>query len=153
MLRRLEGDRRTRLLARCIDRAPDDVLVHHTRSLCLVQPDQLWARFSLDRYSSKYEARIGFILPADQGQPWATSRRGAPVTDLQWQALGRSWLGSKSRSLSLDHDALLERLGAEIVYLAIGLSRAYKGDYWPLVIGVHTVPDLMDVADFDPVER
>jgi hypothetical protein len=41
----------------------------------------------------------------------------------------------------LDRDALFERLDADAVYLAIGLSRNWQGVYWPLVIGVHVVPD------------
>jgi len=150
VLRRLEGERRARLFARCLDRAPDDVLLHHTRSLCLVRPDQVWARFSLDRYSGKYETRMGFTLTSG-GDFWTTGRRGASVTDLKWRALGRRWLGEKSRALTLDHDALLERLDAEAVYLAVGLSRLWQGKYWPLVVGVHVVPDYeVEMDEHDP---
>jgi hypothetical protein len=117
------------------------VLISHTRSLCLVQPDQVWARFSLDRYSGKYEARCGFVLAGDVNHPRAASQRGVSVTDLRWQALGRRWLSEGGRTLALDHDALLARLGAEALYLAVGLSRPWQGEYWPLVVGVHVVPD------------
>ena len=27
------------------------------------------------------------------------------------------------------------------VYLAVGLSRSYQGQYWPIVAGVHLLPD------------
>ena len=141
LLRRLEGERRAAFFARHLDRAPQDVLVHHTRSLCLVQPEQVWALFSLDGYSGKYEARMGFVLAGDANHPRATSRRGAAVTDLKWQALGRAWLGEKGGTLALDHDALYERLGVESLYLTVGLSRSWQGEYWPLVVGVHVVPD------------
>jgi hypothetical protein len=150
LLRRLEGEKRARLFARHLDRAPEDVLVHHTRSLCLVQPEQVWARFSLDGYSGKYEARMGFVLADDADYPRAASPRGCSVTDLKWRALGRAWLGERGGrggrggqggQLALDHDALCERLGAEALYLAIGLSRNWQGEYWPLVVGVHVVPD------------
>jgi hypothetical protein len=50
-LRRLEGDKRSRFFAKYLDRAPEDVLIHHTRSLCLVQPEWVEAHFSLDTYS------------------------------------------------------------------------------------------------------
>jgi hypothetical protein len=43
--------------------------------------------------------------------------------------------------LVLGHEALLERLGTEALYLALGLSRNWQGEYWPLVVGVHVVPD------------
>ena len=141
LLCRLEGEKRARLFARYLDRAPEDVLMRHTRSLCLVQPDQVWARFSLDRYSGKYEARLGFVLAGDVNHPRAASQRGASVTDLKWQALGRRWLGGGANPLTLDHDALLGRLDAEALYLAVGLSRPWRGEYWPLVVGVHAVPD------------
>jgi len=43
--------------------------------------------------------------------------------------------------LELREDALYERLKAEALYLTIGLSRPWKNKCWPLVVGVHTVPD------------
>jgi len=133
--------KRARFFATYLDRAPEDVLIHHTRSLCLVQPEQVWARFLLDGYSGKYEARMGFVLAGDVNHPQATSRRGVSVTDLKWRALGRDWLGGKGGSLTLDHDVLCDRLNADALYLAVGLSRNWQGEYWPLVVGVHVVPD------------
>ncbi|MFW6136328.1 MAG: dual OB domain-containing protein [Chloroflexota bacterium] len=140
LLRRLEGEKRARFFRTYPDRAPEDVLVHHTRSLCLVQPEQVWVQFSLDAYSGKYETRMGFVLTGDANHPRATGRRGVAVTDLKWRALGRSWLGERG-FLALGHDALLERLGADALYLAVGLSRNWQGEYWPLVVGVHVIPD------------
>jgi hypothetical protein len=141
LLRRLEGEKRTDFFPKHLDRAPEDVLVHHTRSLCLVQPEQVWASFSLDRYSGKYEARMGFLLTGDLNQYPAASPRGVSVTDLRWHALGRIWLGEEGRHLRLSQEALCERLDAEAIYLAVGLGRKWQGRYWPLVIGVHVVPD------------
>jgi len=141
LLRRLEGERRARLLAEHLDRAPEDVLVYRRRSLCLARPEQLWATFSLDAYSGKYEARLGFLLPGDANHPRATSERGVPVTDLKWRALGRAWLGEQGGMMSLRQEELLQRLGAEAIYLTTGLSRQYQGEYWPLVVGVHVAPD------------
>jgi hypothetical protein len=141
VLRRLGGEQRAAFFPKYLDPAPEDVLVHHTRSLCLVQPERVWARFSLDGYSGKYEARMGFVLDGDVNHPRAVSRRGVSVTDLKWRALGRSWLGEDGGTLTLDHEGLFERLQAEAVYLAAGLSRNWQGEYWPLVVGVHVVPD------------
>jgi hypothetical protein len=141
VLRRLEGERRAGFFSRYLDRAPEEVLTQHRRSLCLVEPERVWARFSLDTYSGKYEARMGFVLDSGVSHPRAASRRGVPVTDLKWRALGRAWLGENGGMLVLDHEALLERLGTEALYLALGLSRNWQGEYWPLVVGVHVVPD------------
>jgi hypothetical protein len=148
VLRRLEGQRRADFLAEHLDSAPDDVVLHHTRSLCLVRPERVWARFSLDAFSGKYEARMGFLLSGDLIHPGMGDRRGVTVTDLRWRALGRRWLedqtGRRGGSLLLDQQVLLERLSAEAVYLALGLSRVWQGKRWVLVVGVHTVPDYGD---------
>jgi hypothetical protein len=149
LLRRLEGEKRASFFAKYLDRAPEDVLIHHARSLCLVQPEQVWARFSLDAYSGKYEARMGFVLPGDANHPRATSQRGVSVTDLKWHSLGRTWLGERGGVLNLNHDELFERLNAEAVYLAVGLSREWQREYWPLVVGVHVVPDYKVTVDLD----
>jgi hypothetical protein len=149
LLRRLEGEKRARFFAKYLDRAPEDVFLHQTRSLCLVQPEQVWTLFSLDAYSGKYEARMGFVLAGDANHPRATRQRGVSVTDLKWRALGRGWLGEKGGLLTLDHDALCERLNADALYLAVGLSRNWQGEYWPLVVGVHVVPDYEMVVRYD----
>jgi hypothetical protein len=144
LLRRLEGDKRARFLAKYIDPAPQDVLTHCLRSLCLVKPSHVWAHFALDAYSGKYEPRMGFELDKSADPPhraWHTAPQGVAVTDLKWRALGRKWLTDRGSTLALEPQALYERLGAEELYLTVGLSRAWRGRCWPLVVGVHTVPD------------
>ncbi len=141
LLRRLEGEKRADFFGKYLDQAPEEVLVDHSRSLCLVEPECVWAHFSLDAYSGKYEARLGFSLGGDADHPRAVSPRGVPVTDLKWRAAGRFWLGVEGGTLPLDHHSLLEHLGAEALYLAVGLSRRWRGVCWPLVVGVHVVPD------------
>lgn len=141
LLRRLEGQRRAQFLARYVDRAPDDVLRRHARSLCLLEPERLWCRFSLDGYSGKYSAHLGFALHEGTAAAYATPAVGIAVTDLKWRALGRLWLGGKSGSLEIDDRAMRERLEAEAIYLALGLSRSWQGQHWLLAIGVHVVPD------------
>jgi hypothetical protein len=148
LLRRLEGERRARFLTRHLDQAPREVLgPEPSRSLCLVRPDRIWANFALDPYSHKYQARIGFTverLPHHQGN----SPRGIPVTDIKWRALGRSWIGDGGGELALDDTALKKRLEVDEVFLALGLSRSYEGTIWPLVIGVHPVPDYQVEIDY-----
>ena len=141
LVRRLEGEKRAGFFRGYVDQAPEDVLIDHTRSLCLVEPEQVWVSFTLDGYSGKYEARMGFVLSGDANHPRATAPRGVAVTDLRWQELGRSWLGQGGGYLALDQDELFERLGTRALYLVVGLSRNWQGEYWPLVVGVHAVPD------------
>jgi len=146
LLRRLEGEHRAHFLATHLDRAPQDVITQQTRSLCLVKPDEVWARFSRDRQSGQYEARLGFRL-GNVLHERANSPRGIPVTDLRWRALGRTWL-SQAGELVLSGPELMGRLQATDIYLALGLSRGYQDEYWLLVIGVHVVPDYEMVVDY-----
>jgi hypothetical protein len=148
-VRRLEGEKRERLFAKYLDSCPEDVLEHHTRSLCLVQPEKVWAQFSLDTYSGKYQARMGFVLTGPVDHPQAKSQRGISVTDIKWRALGRTWLGPKGGLLTLDHKTLCQRLNVTKIYLALGLSRNWKGEHWLLVVGIHTVPDYEATLDLN----
>ncbi len=138
VVRRLDGPKRDAFLAGHVDTAPEEVLVHHTRSLCLVRPNALRARFALDAPAGKLESRLAFTLPSLSLPD--TSGRGLPVTDIRWRALGRRLLGDGDERV-LEEDALLDAIGAREVYLALGLSRSFDGRIWPLVIGVHAVPD------------
>ncbi len=149
LLRQLTGEKRADFLRKYVDVNPADVLTHHRRSLCLVHPQMLWSAFSLDDYSGKYDARIGFEL-AGLAHARANSPRGLPVTDLKWRALGRDWLSQDNRNeLNLNCAALHQRLSAEAIYLTIGLSRTFQGDIWPLIVGVYPIPDYTAVIDYD----
>jgi hypothetical protein len=63
------------------------------------------------------------------------------VTDLKWRALGRAWLGEGGGHLEFSDRELCEQLSTDTLYLTLGLSRSWKGKCWPLVVGVHSVPD------------
>ena len=147
LLRRLEGDHRTRFLAAHLDRAPQEVITGQTRSLCLIRPAEVWAHFSRDPQSGQSEARLGFRL-AGIDHERAGSPHGIPVTDLKWRALGRTWLGQSPGDLSLTGPGLATRLQATDIYLALGLSRGYQNEHWLLVIGVHAVPDYEVAIDY-----
>ncbi|MBL7200216.1 MAG: hypothetical protein ISS56_08720 [Anaerolineae bacterium] len=146
-LRRLEGEKRSGFFARCLDRAPQDVLVHHTRSLCLIKPERLSAHFLLDAYSGKYQARLDFAFKGHGDPPHSTREDDISVTDVKWRALGRTWLCQTEGHLTLGHEDLHERLNAGAIYLALGLSRSWQGKHWLLVVGVHVVPDYEVTVD------
>lgn len=141
VIRRLAGEKRADFFPKYLDPAPEDVLCRHTRSLCLVKPKRVWARFERDAYSGKYRTRMGFELDCNHQDPRTLSERGVSVTDLKWRALGRMWLGPRGEFLELTQEALMARLNAEAIYLTVGLSRKWQGHYWPLVHAIHVVPD------------
>ncbi|MFN8486525.1 MAG: hypothetical protein U0350_02970 [Caldilineaceae bacterium] len=149
IVRQSTGQAWSTFLDKHCDKNPTDVLQEHSRSLCLLRPQTLWANFALDAYSGNYEARLGFQL-AGHPYPETSPKRGLPVTDLKWRALGRSWLAQAQAERSeLDNTELHERLQAEAIYLSIGLSRSFEGKIWPLIIGVYPIPDYAVCIDYN----
>jgi hypothetical protein len=148
IIRRPEGLRRAHFLRKHLDTAPQEVLEGQQRSLCLLKPEWLKGRFRLDEYSGQFEARLAF---GANGRTYRGSyaQGGVPVTDLKWRALGRAWLPKQGGWAEFVMDDLEARLGVQEVYLAVGLSRPYQGACWPMVIGVHTVPDYEAMVDYD----
>ena len=149
LIRQLTEQKRADFLTQHGDRNPADVLQHHTRSLCLIQPQTVWAQFISDPYSGEYQARLGFRL-GGQDYPLDNPQRGIAVTDLKWRALGRFWLAQEGRPrLCLDSIELHKRLNADIIYLSVGLSHSFEDKIWPLIIGVHPVPDYTISIDYN----
>jgi hypothetical protein len=148
VIRRLEGDRRSAFLAEHAIPSADPMLRRKACSLCLLKPEDVMALFSRDPYSGKYQARMRVILPGCKGE-LRDPDRGYPVTDLKWRALGRKWLGEAGDKLALPRDAILERMNGTDLYLTMGLSRLWKGKYWPLVHAIHLVPDYESAIDLD----
>ena len=147
ILRRLEGERRAAFLGKYLDTAPREVLVSQQRSLCLVKPDWVKGCFRLDGHSGDLEARLAFGL---EGKPYLGSyaKGGLPVTDLKWRALGHAWLPADGGWTNFDAGDLEARCGIEDVYLAVGLTRSFRGGFWTLVVGVHTLPDYQVTVDY-----
>lgn len=135
-VRRLSTEEREALLESSAGEPAYADWLARRRSLCVVRAEAATAHFVLDGYSSHYEARLEW-----QGGPQAASGRGCPVTDLRWRALGRRLLPSGGGDLTLTTQELRARLGCKRFYLTLGLSRNFQGQFWPLVAGVHCLPD------------
>jgi hypothetical protein len=141
---RLTEAEREALLRDCLDPCPADIWCSGSdhlpgRSLTLFEPPSLTAAFAYDSYSEKFECRIAW--------PGYDRPQGAPVTDLKWRALGRQWVTAGPQNQQYDRIGLCRRLGVERIFLAVGLSRNYQGQYWPIVVGVHTLPDYEATVD------
>jgi len=136
---RLTGIERAALLERAAELDVSPVLTRHARSLILTAVDDFTATFDFDPVTRKLDPRL--VCPA------LGLTTPLPVTDLRWRALGRARYTDTGRC-SLPWSRLRAELGAERVYLAFGLSREFDGRLWPLVIGVHCVPDFEAVVDF-----
>jgi hypothetical protein len=136
---RLDEPERQAFLERCVDPRPAEIWCGGCRSLTLFEPEALTAAFAFDSYSEKFECRLAW--------PGYDRSQGMPVTDLKWRALGREWVTGGSQHQQYDLPALQRRLGVERVFLAVGLSRNYQGQFWPIVVGVHTLPDYAATLD------
>jgi hypothetical protein len=144
-----EGERLTLLQAASV--SPESIWSGQDRSLGVCVADDLTAAFSHDEYAGKYEARLSF-----GAQPTAMS--SLPCTDLKWRAFGRALLASegstatdqKVHMLSLTNQELQQALGdgERAIWLALGLTRELHGRRWPLVVGVHTIPDYEAAVDY-----
>jgi hypothetical protein len=150
LLGSLEAGERLALL-QAASTAPESVWSGLDRSLGACVADDLVATFSHDEYAGKYDARLSF-----GGQP--ATATSFPCTDLRWRAFGRALLvreGDSStsqqvRTMSLSNQKLRQALGGgeRAIWLAYGLTRELHGRRWPLVVGVHTIPDYEATVDY-----
>ncbi len=132
-IRGLELEERRRLLHQMTQSGDLAAWEERRQSLAVLVPASVRVHFSLDPYSTRYEARLQW--------PGGGKPEGHPVTDLRWRALGRRLLPPSGGELTLGSPELAERLGCEEVFLGVGLSRSYQGEFWPIVIGVYCIPD------------
>ncbi|HOP79296.1 MAG TPA: hypothetical protein PLZ21_01895 [Armatimonadota bacterium] len=136
---RLEDEKRWRFLKRFAVSGGERAILSGNLSLILCSLTPTAASFSLDSYSGKYDARV-YVRGIE-------SKRGIPVTDLKWRALGRMLLTTEN-PLKLSAAKLRAVVGIRQIYLALGLSRLHEGRHWPLVVGVHTFPDYESEIDY-----
>jgi hypothetical protein len=148
LLGTLAEDERLALL-QAASALPGGIWSGYDRSLGVCMADDLTATFSHDEYAGKYEARLSF-----GAQPTQTS--SLPCTDLKWRAFGRALLAKEGassadqpiRTISLTNQQLRQGVGERAIWLALGLTRELHGRRWPLVVGVHTIPDYEATVDY-----
>jgi hypothetical protein len=148
ILRRLEGERRDSFLRKYGDRSPEEVLQRQERSLCLIKPDWIKGEFRLDSSYGTLKARLSFGIG-----PWrylgSIPKGGVAVTDLKWRAFGRTWLPAEGGWADFDEGDLEARYGIQEIYLVAGLTRSHERTFWPIIVGVHTIPDYQVQVDYD----
>jgi hypothetical protein len=107
-----------------------DYLVSRNRSLMLAKPAEIRS-ITVNTFEQKMQTRIQFLI----------NERfyNLPCTDIKWRAHCRM-LGS---------DEILREIQRLEVYFTIGLSRLFREDYWPMVVGVHMVPDYDVSIDYN----
>lgn len=117
-----EVDESTAILARNLN--IKDYLANSNRSLCALTPDNIIGHTDIDAFDGRYKPKIHF--------EFAGRDLNLSCTDIYWRALGRTDSGREIQREILEND----------VHFVIGLSRFFMGDYWPMIVGIHPLPNM-----------
>lgn len=141
LLRRLSETEQAEFLARNCESHLSALVPNEDRSLGLFLPDAFTFTFGMNLSGTDISVRVEFALGG---------RRFADIgcTDLRLRALGRNLLEKSPGSPRSLSQVEFTRRGKGITYLALGLSRLYRGKHWLIVVGVHTIPDLDVPVDY-----
>ena len=114
-------------------------LLKHERSLALFQASQFAFHFGWNLTGDDVTVRASCTLA---GSEWPD----IGCTDLRMRALGRKLLGQSKTATLTQWD--FARHHKQATYLTIGLSRLHQGKHWPILVGVHTLPELEVEVDY-----
>ena len=97
-----------------------------------------------DNVHARFDFSIGQIKIKNQ------NLRSLPCTDLKFLSFAKDIIEEQNTSyLRLNGDDLKDLLKVEKFFIAVGLTaELYMRDYWPMVIGVHTIPDYTQKTDY-----
>jgi hypothetical protein len=112
---------------------------NHSLALCL--PESFSFSFAMNQSGTDISVRTSFAIG---GRDYSD----VSCTDLRMRALGRSLLEKSLGAPCAVRQADFERRGKHLTYLALGLSRRFRGKHWLLVVGVHTIPELDVLIDW-----
>lgn len=111
------------------------------RSLGLFQAESFSFTFALNKTGDDITVRARFRAGKEE-------LSDVGCTDLRMRALGRRLLENhEGRSVTMT-EMDFRRRGKRITYLAVGLSRLYRGKHWPILVGVHSLPEMEVIVDY-----
>ncbi|MGH9846281.1 MAG: dual OB domain-containing protein [Blastocatellia bacterium] len=141
LIRRLTQDEQSAFLAAHVESGASLLAAEPARSLALIHPLAFSFSFGWNQTGDDVAVRASFkTSEVEVGD--------AGCTDLRLRALGRRLLEkSGGKACSLDQTDF-ERQGKAATYLAIGLSRLYRNKHWPILVGVHSLPELTVEVDY-----
>jgi hypothetical protein len=138
LIRTLNDSQRLQLFQEISSRTLDP-LINNYRSLCLIEPSFIVsANFANISVRGRYQPILDFRF---EGRLYSYK-----VTDIYWRAIGRHL----PRRI-LDGRELQNILRYSKIFLTIGLTRLYRNRYWPMVVGVHTVPYFPIMIDYENI--
>ncbi len=102
-----------------------DYLINLNRSLCVIKPDNIIGHTDIDTYDNRYKPKIQF--------EFGDCNLNLSCQDIYWRALGRTDNGREIQREILEEND---------VHFVIGLSRFFRDDYWPLIVGIYPLPNV-----------
>ena len=118
--------------------------------MCLIHPSDVTVEL---QHSPGNDLRVRLWFKVNGEQFQCQVGNAATVTDLEFRALAREWLRDVQpqgdvRTAQFDPAEVARRLECRDLYLSFGWSRDFKGEYWPLIVGVHPLPRRPVVVDY-----
>jgi hypothetical protein len=107
-------------------------LTDANRSLVLTRVDRVNSAYRGSGDYGRRPRRLSFRV--------GTTNFDMSCTDLRWRSITRG---------DRDVEALNRLSSSPNLYFALGLTRQYRGSYWPMVVGVHPIPRLTGTVDYD----
>lgn len=108
------------------------------RSLALVEVPELYATVRRDSVGGL----VTKVWADELQQP-----RPIPCTGVHWRAFCRTILGAES-ARNYSWAELRDLLGCQRIYLVISLINPLPGEFWPVVLGIKTVPGYDATIDY-----
>jgi hypothetical protein len=138
---KLSTDEQADFLAAHVEADLDELDPSHERSLGLYRPSSFEFSFGLNRLGEDVAVRATFRVGGRQ-------MVDVGCTDLKVRALGRLLLQKAGGSEQVLTNDDFRRRGKQETYLAVGLSRLYRNKHWPIIVGVHSIPELEVEIDY-----
>jgi len=140
-LARLTPDEQADFLAANVEEDLGFLDAAQSRSLGLYRAESFSFEFGMNKLGEDVVVRADF-------RAGGLEMRDVGCTDLRMRALGRTLLNKSAGTAAVLSDRDFRRRGKQITYLVIGLSRLYRDKYWPIVVGVHSIPELDIEVDY-----
>ncbi|MEK7831547.1 MAG: hypothetical protein AAB401_10710 [Acidobacteriota bacterium] len=138
---KLSTDEQAQFLAARVENDLAPLCRHHQRSLMLVRPDSFSFSFGKNLTGEDVSARASFAVNEEKFVD-------VGCTDLRMRALGRKLLEKAVNGKASLTDADFQRQGKQQTYLTLGLSRLFQNKHWPILVGVHSLPELAIEIDY-----
>ena len=139
----INNSKRLQLFQKISEQTLEPLIKNYKKSLCLIEPSSIVsANFANISYTGKYQPILDFTFKS--------GHYSYKITDIYWRAFGR-YLSTKYHKQIWDGKELQDILQCSRLFLTMGLTRLYRDKYWPMIVGVHTVPCFPIEIDYENI--